>query len=209
MVEGQLRKAWTLFLWSGLVLLSLSLLLAYAIGRLMAEPIGKLMRAGAALGQGKPVAPITSTLREADELSLVLSNAAKELDARMGAQAHLAAIVSSSPSAVVSLSPTGIIRTWNDAATRLFGYSASEAIGQPVSILAPDDTGESFNKLYASVRSGSTVHADVIRRHKDGRLLDVSVNIAPMYDDAGTWSASPRSTATSASARRASATSSS
>jgi PAS domain S-box-containing protein len=104
----------------------------------------------------------------------------------MGAQAHLAAIVSSSPSAVVSLSPTGIIRTWNDAATRLFGYSASEAIGQPVSILAPDDTHASLNKMYASVRSGSTVHADVIRRHKDGRLLDVSVNIAPMYDDAGT-----------------------
>ena len=117
-VEGQLRRRGRCFFWSGLVLLSLSLLLAFGIGRLMAEPIGKLMRAGAALGQGKPVAPIASTLREADELSLVLSNAAKELDARMGAQAHLAAIVSSSPSAVVSLSPDGIIRTWNAAAER-------------------------------------------------------------------------------------------
>ena len=74
------------------------------------------MHAGAALGEGKPVSPIASTLREADELSLVLANAAKELDARMGAQAHLAAIVSSSPSAMVSLSPDGIIRTWNAAA---------------------------------------------------------------------------------------------
>jgi PAS domain S-box-containing protein len=184
-VEGQLRQAWAVFLWSGLVSLALSLLLAFGIGRLMAEPIGKLMRAGAALGQGKPVSPIASTLREADELSLVLSNAAKELDARMGAQAHLAAIVSSSPSAVVSLSPDGVIRTWNDAATRLFGYSPSEVIGRPVSILAADNTREGFDKLYSSVRSGSTVHADVVRRHKDGRLLDVSANIAPMYDDAG------------------------
>ena len=184
-VEGKLRQAWTVFLWSGVALLSLSLLLAFGVGRLMAEPIGKLMRAGAALGQGKPVAPIASTLREADELSLVLSNAAKELNARMGAQAHLAAIVSSSPSAIVSLSPDGIIRTWNDAATSLFGYAPGEAIGQPVSILAPDDTREAFNKLYAKVRSGSTVHADVLRRHKDGRLIDVSANIAPMYDDAG------------------------
>jgi PAS domain S-box-containing protein len=185
-VEGQLRQAWTLFLWSGLVMLALSLLLAFGIGRLMAEPIGRLMQAGAALGQGKPVTPIASTLREADELSLVLSNAAKELDARMGAQAHLAAIVSSSPSAVISLSPDGIIRTWNDAATELFGYTGSEAIGQPVRILAPDDARETFDKLYASVRSGATVHADVVRRHKDGRLIDVSANVAPMRDDAGT-----------------------
>jgi PAS domain S-box-containing protein len=184
-VEGQLRQAWILFLWSGLAMLGLSLLLAFGIGRLMAQPIGKLMQAGAALGQGKPVVPIASTLREADELSLVLSNAAKELDARMGAQAHLAAIVSSSPSAVISLSPDGIIRTWNDAATSLFGYTAEEAIGQPVRILASDDARETFDKLYASVRSGATVHADVVRRHKDGRLIDVSANVAPMRDDAG------------------------
>ena len=184
-VEGQLRQAWTLFFWSGVVLLSLSLLLAFGVGRLMAAPIGKLMRAGAALGQGRPVSPIASTLREADELSLVLSNAAKALNARMGAQAHLAAIVASSPSAIVSLSPDGIIRTWNDAATRLFGYTPTEAIGRPVSIIAPDDTREAFDKLYASVRSGSTVHADVVRRYKDGRLIDVSANIAPMHDDAG------------------------
>lgn len=184
-VEDQLRQAWILFFWSGAVLLSLSLLLAFGVGRLMAAPIGELRRAGAALGQGKPVAPITSTLREADELSLVLSDAAKELDARMGAEAHLAAIVSSSPSAVVSLSPDGLIRTWNAAAEDLFGYTASEVVGQPVSILAPDDAAEAFNKLYASVRSGSTVHADVVRRHKDGRPIDVSINVAPMYDDAG------------------------
>ena len=112
-VEGQLRQAWALFLWSGAALLSLSLLLAYGVGRLMAEPMGKLMRAGAALGKGQPVAPIASTLREADQLSLVLCNTAKELDARMGAQAHLAAIVTSSANAIVSLSPDGIIRTWN------------------------------------------------------------------------------------------------
>ena len=54
-----------------------------------------------------------------------------------------------------------------------------------MSILAPDDARETFDKLYASVRSGATVHADVVRRHKDGRLIDVSVNVAPMRDDAG------------------------
>ena len=185
LVEGQLWQAWVLFFWSGAVLLSLSLLLAFGVGRLMAEPMSRLMHAGAALGDGKPVSPIASTLREADELSLVLSNAAKELHARMGAQAHLAAIVTSSPSAVVSLSPDGIIRTWNAAATSVFGYEASEAIGKPVHILCPEGVREAFDKLYASVRSGTIVLADVVRRHKDGRLIDVSANIAPMYDEAG------------------------
>jgi PAS domain S-box-containing protein len=185
LVEGPLREAWTVFLWSGAVLLSLSVLLAFGVGRLMAEPIGHLMRAGAALGQGKPVSPVVSTLREADELSLVLSDAARELEARMRAQAHLAAIVSSSPSAIVSLAPDGIIRTWNAAAERLFGYSASEAIGQTVDMLSPEDARQAFEKLYASVRAGETVHADVVRRRKDGRLIDVAINVAPMYDDAG------------------------
>ncbi len=91
----------------------------------------------------------------------------------------------SSPSAVVSLSPDGIIRTWNAAATSVFGYDASEAIGQPVHILCPEGADEAFDKLYASVPSGTIVHADVVRRHEDGRLIDVSANIAPMYDEAG------------------------
>lgn len=184
-VEGQLRQAWILFLWSGAALLSLSLLLAFGVGRLMAEPMSRLMHAGAALGEGKPVSPIASTLREADELSRVLSEAAKELHARMGAQAHLAAIVTSSASAIVSLSPDGIIRTWNAAATSVFGYEPAEAIGQPVHLLCPQGAREDFDKHYASVRSGTVVHADVVRRHKDGQLIDVSAHIAPMYDEGG------------------------
>jgi PAS domain S-box-containing protein len=185
LVEGSLWQAWSWFLWSGAVMLSLSVLMAAGVGRLMASPIARLARAGRALGEGKPVAPIPSTLREVDELSLALVNAARELETRMGAQAHLAAIVSSSPSAIVSLSPDGLIRTWNTAATDLFGYATEEAIGQSVEILAPPDTRELFDDLYAQVRAGDTVHADVLRRHKDGHLIDVSINIAPMFDDAG------------------------
>ena len=96
------------------------------------------MHAGAALGEGKPLSPIHSTLREADELSLVLSNAANDLHSHMGAQAHLAAIVTSSPSAVVSLSHTGNVRAWNAAAARLFGYQEAEVMGRPMAILEPE-----------------------------------------------------------------------
>jgi PAS domain S-box-containing protein len=185
LVDGQLRRAWTLFFWSGAALLSLSLLVALGVGRLMAAPMAGLMQAGAALGEGKPVSPIASTLREVDALSLVLSNAAKELDVRMGAQAHLAAIVTSSSSVVVSLSPTGVIRTWNAAATALFGYEETDVIGQPMAILSPGGSRETTDKLIASARAGSVVHEDAALRHKDGRLVDVSVSVAPMYDDGG------------------------
>ena len=184
LVEGQLRQAWTLFFWSGAALLSLSLLIAFGVGRLMAAPMAKLMHAGAALGEGKPVSPIASTLREADELSLVLSTAAKELDVRMGAQAHLAAIVTSSPSAVVSLSPAGIIRTWNAAATSLFGYEEAEVIGRPDGHTRSRWGGRGYRQAQCQRQSR---HRRAARtrccRHKDGRLIDVSVSVAPMYDD--------------------------
>jgi PAS domain S-box-containing protein len=184
-VEAPLRRAWTLFLLSGTALLGLSLLLALGLGRLMAQPIARLTSAGADLGHGRPVVPISSTLREADELSQVLTNAARELEARMGAQAQLAAIVSSSPNAMVGLSPDGIVETWNAAAARLFGYEAGEVIGKSVRMFYPEGTAGEFEALNASVRSGEIVHQDVLRRHKDGRLLDVSISVAPMYSERG------------------------
>jgi PAS domain S-box-containing protein len=184
-VEAPLRRAWTTFMLSGAALLGLSLLLALGIGRLMSAPIANLMSAGADLGHGKPVRPLSTTLREADELSTVLANAAKELEARTGAQTHLAAIVSSSPSAMVSLSPEGIIRSWNPAAHELFGYEGSEVIGKSVTMFYGDEHLPDFTGLNADVRSGHAVHRDVVRRHKDGRLIDVAISVAPMYDDAG------------------------
>ena len=54
-----------------------------------------------------------------------------------------------------------------------------------MAILAPDGASGDIDKLNASARAGTVVHEDVVRRHKDGRLIDVSVSVAPMYDDAG------------------------
>jgi PAS domain S-box-containing protein len=182
-VEAPLKRAWWLFLGSGSALLGLGLALAFGLGRLMAQPIANLMTAGAALGQGRIVVPSASTLREARELSRVLSNASTELSARMGATNHLAAIVSSSSSAIMSLSLNNTILSWNPAATKLFGYPLSEAIGRSVRILFPDEASEEFDTVNASVRSGETVQRDAVRRRKDGKLIDVAVTITPMYSD--------------------------
>ena len=152
----------------------------------MSAPISELRMAGRALGEGKPVQPLSTALREADELSVVLANAAKELRARTEAQAHLAAIVSYSPNAMISLSPDGIIRTWNAAAEQLFGYQASEVIGKSVRMFYAEDqqtefTGTQHRRPLRQGRSRATRQ----RKHKDGHLVDVSVSIAPMSDDAG------------------------
>jgi PAS domain S-box-containing protein len=184
-VEAPLKQAWWLFLGSGSTLLVLGIALALGLGRLMARPIADLMTAGAALGQGKVVAPFASNLREASELSRVLSNASTELSARMGATNHLAAIVSSSASAIMSLSLDNFIQSWNPAATKLFGYPPSEAIGQCVRILYPDDASKEFETIYARVRRGETVQQDAVHRRKDGKLIDVAVNVTPMYSDSG------------------------
>ena len=184
-VEAPLREAWRTFLYAGTMLLGLSLLLALGIGGRMAGPIFHLMRAGRALGQGRPVQPLSTALREADELSSVLAGAATELRARTQAQAHLAAIVSSSPNAMLSLSPDSIILTWNAAAEQLFGYQASEVLGKSARLIFPDERMSELAEINAEVRSGNPVHRDVQRRHKDGHLLDLSVSVAPMYDEAG------------------------
>ena len=184
-VEAPLREAWNLFLLSGAGLLSLSLLTALGLGRLMSAPVAELALAGVALGQGKPVAPISSTLREADELSTVLAEAAKKSALRMGDQARLAAIVSSSPSALVSMTPDGIILNWNAAAKAIFGYEPEQVIGRSSRTFYPEGSQAEFDSIYAEVRSGQAVNMDVVRRHKDGRLLDVSISLAPMYDDGG------------------------
>ena len=129
--------------------------------------------------------PLSTALREADELSSVLAIAAKELRARTQAQVHLAAIVSSSPNAMLSLLPDGTILTWNAAAEQLFGYQASEVMGRSARVLFPEAQLSEFTELNAEVRSGNAVHRDVQRRHKDGHLLDLSISVAPMYDEAG------------------------
>jgi PAS domain S-box-containing protein len=184
-VSAPLRRARDLLLLSGAALLGLSLLLALGLGRLMAAPIAELSQAGTTLAAGAPVTPIHSTLREANELSEVLSAASRELLSRMRAQAHLAAIVAHSPSAMVSLSPTGIIQSWNPAAERLFGYSASEAIGRSVQMFYPDENVSDFDELNAAIRAGETVSGDVVRRHKNGSLIDVFISVAPMVDESG------------------------
>ena len=100
--------------------------------------------------------------------------------------ARLAAIVEFSDDAIVSKDINGIITTWNRAAERLFGYSAQEAVGQPVTMLmTPQRFGEE-RLIMIRIRRGEVVeHFETVRRRKDGTLLDISLTVSPIRDSAG------------------------
>ena len=99
---------------------------------------------------------------------------------------HLAAIVESSEDAIVSKSLKGVIQSWNRGAERIFGYSAEEAIGRPVTILIPEDRQDEEDRILAAVRAGERVrHYETVRVRKDGRPIQVSLTISPVYDVQG------------------------
>ena len=97
-------------------------------------------------------------------------------------QARLAAIVDSSDDAIVSKDLNGIITSWNRSAERLFGYTAEEAVGQPVAkLLIPDDRQEEEPQILSRLRAGERVeHFQTKRKRKDGTLLEISLTISPV-----------------------------
>jgi PAS domain S-box-containing protein len=98
------------------------------------------------------------------------------------ATAQLAAIVDASDDAIVGKTLDGQITSWNPAAEQIYGYSAADAIGHPVSMLAPGREDE-LAMLLARVAGGERVsHLETILRRKDGREIDVSVTISPIRD---------------------------
>jgi len=99
---------------------------------------------------------------------------------------QLAFVVESSDDAIISKDLDGIIRTWNSGAERLFGHTASEAIGQPVTILFPPGLEDEEPGILARIRRGERIHHyETVRRRKDGSLLDISLTVSPVRDGAG------------------------
>ncbi|HEY1661769.1 MAG TPA: PAS domain S-box protein [Verrucomicrobiae bacterium] len=102
------------------------------------------------------------------------------------ARARLAAIVNSSDDAIIGKTLEGIITTWNPGAERVFGYSAAEAIGQPMLMLFPPERLKEEPEILARIGRGERVdHFETVRIRKDGRRIDVSATISPIVDDHG------------------------
>ena len=98
----------------------------------------------------------------------------------------LASIIASTSDAVIAKDTKGTIISWNKAAERLYGYSEEEIIGQNISRIIPADRKEEMGKIFSSIKLGESVsNLETRRIRKDGRIIDVSVTISPIMDDAG------------------------
>ena len=99
---------------------------------------------------------------------------------------RLAAIVKSSDDAIIAKDLNGVILSWNRAAERLFGYTASEVFGKPITIIFPPDRLEEEAAILKQIGRGERVnHYETARCHKDGQIIDVAVTISPIRDASG------------------------
>src|ERR1700745_3280812 len=98
----------------------------------------------------------------------------------------LASIVESSDDAIISKNLDGIISSWNSGAERVFGYSASEAIGQPITLVIPQDRQSEEREILTRIRRGERIdHFEPVRQHKNGSLIVISLTVSPVKDANG------------------------
>jgi PAS domain S-box-containing protein len=98
----------------------------------------------------------------------------------------LASIVESSDDAIVSKNLDGIITSWNNGAERVFGYTAEEAIGHPITIVIPEDRQDEERNILTRIRRGERIdHFETIRRRKNGSLIVVSLTVSPVKNAEG------------------------
>ena len=99
---------------------------------------------------------------------------------------RLAAIVESSDDAIIAKDLNGVILSWNRAAERLFGYTASEVFAQSITIIFPSDRLEEEASILRQIGRGERVdHYETARRRKDGQIINVSVTASPIRDASG------------------------
>jgi len=96
------------------------------------------------------------------------------------------AIVESSDDAIISLDLHGVICSWNVGAERMLGYSGTEAVGQPISLITPPGLREEEHTLFGKVRAGERIqHYETVNITKDGKRIDVSITLSPLRDWTG------------------------
>ena len=99
---------------------------------------------------------------------------------------RLAAIIESSDDAILSTGLDMVITSWNQGAERIYGYAAEEAIGRPVTMLVPGDRLDEEARIIDRIRRGGRVEPhETKRRRKDGRVIDVSLTVSPIFDGHG------------------------
>ncbi len=102
------------------------------------------------------------------------------------AMARLAAIVEASEDSITSKTLDGVVMSWNEGATRIFGYTANEMIGEPITRIVPKELYEEEADIRARIGRGERISRyETSRTTKDGRRIDVLLQVSPLYDKSG------------------------
>jgi PAS domain S-box-containing protein len=140
-------------------------------------------------GSRVPFIPLPTPLRDEAGALVGAVNVLVDISDRRRAEEKerwLAAAVESSDDAIVTKDLNAIIMSWNAGAERVFGYAAAEAVGQPVTILIPEDRHDEEPSILGRIRRGEHIeHYETVRRRKDGALIDVSLTVSPVKDAEG------------------------
>ena len=100
--------------------------------------------------------------------------------------ALLASIVDSSDDAIVAKTPNGIITSWNRGAEQVYGYSAEEVVGKPISVVTSPDRPNEMDEILARIRRGERVeHYETKRLRKDRKAIAISLTVSPICDTSG------------------------
>lgn len=133
--------------------------------------------------------PYPTPLHDASGLFLGAVNMLMDVGDRKRADEHaerLSAIVESSDDAIISKDLNGVIKSWNSGAEHLFGYTAEEVVGKPVTILIPEERIDEEPGILDRIRRGERIdHYETVRRRKDGSLIEISLSVSPVRNANG------------------------
>jgi PAS domain S-box-containing protein len=168
----------TLLIVGGGLISLMSLGLALLLAARIYEPVRQLRDETVALMAGRTFPEGHLHIAELNEVRNAFSQA-------IAKSAHLAAIVASSNDAILSTDLLGRVQSWNQGAEKLFGYSAKEMIGRAEAIIIPEARANEIGTSIDVVKSGKALRTETIRCTRDGRSIDVSIEIAPILDTNG------------------------
>ena len=146
---------------------------------------------GEAVGTIWVVAHDTSRRFDAEDLRVMTSlgtfaAAAYQTLLSLNATQRIASIVESSVDAIISKDLNGVITSWNNGAERIFGYTAEEAVGKPITILIPPDRLHEEHSILERIRRGARVEPyETVRTRKDGSPVDISLTVSPVKNAEG------------------------
>lgn len=97
----------------------------------------------------------------------------------------LAAVINASPLAIYTLDAAGVVKSWNPAAEKMFGYSSAEAVGRPLLPVPPEASGEFADSCRRVLAGERLSNVEAVRRRRDGSAIHVSLSYAPLSDAGG------------------------